>query len=378
MNRLVLIGNGFDLAHEMPTRYNDFLLGYLKRAFSIAGTGKSYQDKLIMIDEHKYNERIGSREGLPKTTDELLEYCYKNDFLEDLIYSNSFPISKHSYLNTTFKVNIQSDFLKLLLKKCKVSNWVEIENEYYQQLKKILKIPKEDKMATALLELNMSMEGIIEALHEYLNNVDCKTENRKYEDILREFISLKDIPLMNLNRYDQPKQTMILNFNYTSTIYNYIQRLDVQLRDTINVNNIHGALGDPNNPIVFGFGDELDEYYDLMEKSSTKGFFKYIKSFWYFRTENYHDLIRFIESDSFQVIVLGHSCGLSDRTMLNMVFEHDNCKSIKLYYYKNDIYDNYNELTEEISRHFSNKGALRIKILPKPKCSPMPQGYPIL
>src|SRR3546814_2357202 len=84
--------------------------------------------------------------------------------------------------------------------------------------------------------------------------------------------------------------------------------------------------------MIFGFGDELDEDYAKMEAQRTKGFFEYIKSFWYFRTNNYHDLIRFIDGEEFQVYILGHSCGLSDRTMLNMIFEHDNCKSIKIFY----------------------------------------------
>ena len=30
MNRLVLIGNGFDLAHNLKTRYSDFMLGLFK------------------------------------------------------------------------------------------------------------------------------------------------------------------------------------------------------------------------------------------------------------------------------------------------------------------------------------------------------------
>ncbi|WP_415751051.1 AbiH family protein [Chitinophaga sp. LS1] len=28
MNRLIIVGNGFDLAHKMPTGYNDFILSY--------------------------------------------------------------------------------------------------------------------------------------------------------------------------------------------------------------------------------------------------------------------------------------------------------------------------------------------------------------
>jgi hypothetical protein len=30
MNRLIIIGNGFDLAHGIKTSYHDFILDYLK------------------------------------------------------------------------------------------------------------------------------------------------------------------------------------------------------------------------------------------------------------------------------------------------------------------------------------------------------------
>ena len=34
MNRLVLIGNGFDLAHKLPTSYQDFINWYWDGRFS--------------------------------------------------------------------------------------------------------------------------------------------------------------------------------------------------------------------------------------------------------------------------------------------------------------------------------------------------------
>lgn len=38
MNRIILIGNGFDLAHGYPTRYEDFINWYWdKRVFSFRG-----------------------------------------------------------------------------------------------------------------------------------------------------------------------------------------------------------------------------------------------------------------------------------------------------------------------------------------------------
>jgi hypothetical protein len=51
-------------------------------------------------------------------------------------------------------------------------------------------------------------------------------------------------------------------------------------------------------------------------------------------TKNFYELTRFIESNNFQTYIYGHSCGISDRTMLNQIFEHENCKSIKIFYHK--------------------------------------------
>jgi len=39
MNKLIMLGNGFDLAHGLKTSYNDFILWYIKQCFSAALTG---------------------------------------------------------------------------------------------------------------------------------------------------------------------------------------------------------------------------------------------------------------------------------------------------------------------------------------------------
>jgi len=59
--------------------------------------------------------------------------------------------------------------------------------------------------------------------------------------------------------------------------------------------------------------------------------------------------------------------------MLNMIFEHPQCKSIKIFYHKNEIGNNFTILTEEISRHFRNKSDMRKKIVPFTRSAPMPQ-----
>jgi hypothetical protein len=71
---------------------------------------------------------------------------------------------------------------------------------------------------------------------------------------------------------------------------------------------------------------------------------------------------------------MGHSCGLSDRTLLNRIVEHDNCTKIKIFYHaKSDSENDYIEKTQELSRHFSSKSKhdMRIKIKSFPESSPL-------
>jgi len=77
------------------------------------------------------------------------------------------------------------------------------------------------------------------------------------------------------------------------------------------------------------------------------------------------------KADKFQVYIMGHSCGLSDRTMLNTIFENPNCLSIKIFYH-NGI-EGYTNTAQEISRHFKDKKSMREKIVPFPYCIPMPE-----
>ncbi|TKC64050.1 hypothetical protein FBD94_06835 [Pedobacter hiemivivus] len=49
MNRLILLGNGFDLAHDMKTSYNDFILDYMIKCLTQAHEKKSYTDEIFKI-----------------------------------------------------------------------------------------------------------------------------------------------------------------------------------------------------------------------------------------------------------------------------------------------------------------------------------------
>lgn len=164
-----------------------------------------------------------------------------------------------------------------------------------------------------------------------------------------------------------PENIMLLNFNYTEVAdkYGYLK--------VASTNHIHGDLNNPNS-IIFGYGDELDEGYKDFLKQSDNDCLKNIKSIKYLESGNYRNLLQFIESAPYQVYIMGHSCGNSDRTLLNTLFEHKNCVSIKPYYYqKDDGSDNYLEIAQNICRNFTDMKLMRDRVVNKMFCEPLPQ-----
>jgi hypothetical protein len=373
MNRLILIGNGFDLAHGLKTSYHDFILDYFKNCFIAAISNAEiveyndikykcwYEDELINISikemPHFFDIELSSNEVVIKK------------------FKDATSISELEALSNKYNSNITykgTGFVKLLFNECITKNWVDIEGIYYEELKKCLKQYNKDKDYNGkvsignLIHLNNQLDFIKEKLEIYLKSVlskgDCNID--EYKSI---FLSNQ----ISLGYNLRPKNSLILNFNYTSVPNKYVVAHDFEII------NIHGKLSTEENPIIFGYGDEVDKNYKEIEDLNENEFFKHIKSFDYFKTNNYSELLKFIKRDDFEVFVLGHSCGLSDRTMLSTIFNHEKCISIKIFDFREDKND-YRNKTYEISRHFTNKASMRKKIVPFPECKPMPQYNKLL
>ena len=215
---------------------------------------------------------------------------------------------------------------------------------------------------------------IKEQLSEYLTEIDGNAKQKNEEINNHISLLIRSTHSENLRNINNPytgsqKEIHFLNFNYTSTIEQYISAMEQHIdkntiKDFCKINYIHGKLNDENNPIIFGYGDEMDSYYEKIERLNSNKFLKNIKSFGYFRTGNYQNFSSLINSqgERFEVHVMGHSCGLSDRILLNSIFEHPNCASIKLYYYqKSETENDFFEKTQEISRHFTAKGKEKMR-----------------
>ena len=343
--RLVLIGNGFDLAHGLKTSYKDFLNWYMCQAFDQFWKENSYDDHLLEM-KHKY---AGFNTLFPDVTsmEEVISWM-SNDSRYGLSYKSKFFGDLINQFNNGSRVNI--------------------ECQYYGRLKNIFNssISKNEKHQAAS-QLNDHFDCLISKLSQYLTLVNNQIRNCKKLNFENSNSNIKKAFTDSL-----ANPVTFLNFNYTDTLitHNYAYESEV-----IYIHGQAAMIG--SNPIIFGYGDETDSGYQAIEDCGDNVFLDHIKSFGYFKTDKYSKLISLIDSDPYVVYIVGHSCGLSDRVLLSEIFEHQNCAKIEIFYHERaDGTDNFKELTQEISRHFKpeNKGMFRRKLGPQDPKNVIPQN----
>lgn len=434
MNRIILIGNGFDLAHGLKTSYMDFIKSY----WSVRLT------QLIHNDQMKTDDELCSYELPDLETRKVINQVRPFIFDDRFSYILGAPIAKALQ---KVKQEYHSKFFEEINKAVDTYYWVDIEAVYYRWLTKIFKQSEceysdpnklndelkmlEEKLVvyltyiqTDFIKSELQIENIRSAIYEPFDANDISNGGKpSYKNFLTERIKLlathseeeinqflhkygysylerhsvidlyndqiikreglpgltdplnysKHIANVYENRetvpddYLLPDDILFLSFNYTNTADLYIQK-----DSGFKVNHIHGELGNDKNPIIFGYGDELDENYKEISKLNDNDYLKNIKSIRYLETDNYRKLLSFIDSAPFQIYIMGHSCGNSDRTLLNTLFEHKNCVSIKPFYHqREDGADNYIEIIQNISRNFNDMRLMRDRVVNKTYCRPL-------
>ena len=370
MNRIILIGNGFDLAHGLKTSYADFVDWYWgewgKRLRS--SDNKEEYDGLCLF---KLNEEVKVHSWAYVWG---WHYQRKNPFVP---WDNHDVVELAKQDNNLCVFTITSHFFKAICNSVEDKGWVDIENVYYDYLSDI----SLESINPAIV--NKDLEIVRKYLINYLSDIQSGIK----EDLIREDIKgklrapfiEKDISLgamsQNVDIQMQfvqakakkvrvsPDRIMMLNFNYTTLADLYLSKTNSHI-----VNHIHGKLAEPES-VIFGYGDELDDDYKRIVNYNNNEYLRNIKSVKYMESPNYRNLLEFIESSPYQIYIMGHSCGNSDRTLLNTLFEHRNCFSIKPFYYiKKDGTDNYLELVQNISRNFTDMKLMRDRVVNKIFC----------
>ncbi len=348
-NRVIIVGNGFDLACGLKSSYHDFILDIIKNGYSEAIKKGVYTSEFFDLIYEKMND---------ETSDfDLNKIENENDFKKLINYFKGSKYFKTRYLNKLFQKIIYTDS----------KNWIDIESFYFKELRIIWELiklhpEKENDLISDVTRLNEELSQISNALKKYLkslnfNRNDFMIKNSSLTDRLYEKLRNDDIKYLPLEYKPEndPEKVLILNFNYTEFAGKYLSK-----NNSIYI-TLHGSLTDYSNDIVFGYGDDTNEIYQQMEASGHSEFLEKIKSFQYGRDEKYHKLLNFIAGQNFEVFILGHSCGLSDKTLLKTIFEHKNCYAIKAFHYGGETDHFYKRMA--IARHFDDKISMRQKVL---------------
>lgn len=374
MNRLIIIGNGFDLAHGLKTSYHDFILDYLKESVVNSFNDLRSNPKNFLNQYYYFSDELIEIKNETLDKYNLIVLLGK---IETVAQFKTFAFEQRIKINFHFKI-IEIGFNKLSEFK-----WVDFEIEYFKELLDINSVnlnteSKEKNNERKLIfikELNTRFEIFKSKLENYLRKQEAAFyhgfDRKMLIDCFCEKILSSEVDIIQIADHF-PRQMLFLNFNYTNTLEPYLR--DCSQRISSAINYIHGALSyDVGNPI-FGFGDEVDKRYTEFENEANTELFKHIKTFEYLKSNNYSDLTRFLALEEFQVQIYGHSCGLSDRTMLKEIFEHSNCMSIKIFYHEKEKgINDYTERTYEIYRHFTDKNVMRNKVVNERYCRAMPQ-----
>lgn len=333
MNRIILIGNGFDLAHGLETSYHHFIDNYWGKVASCLKHSEEgiYSDSFfdIYYDDRQQINDIDSEKK-------------DNIFFDIDIKKTPFENIKERLLSNDINYTFKNRFLEIISNNYSYKKWVDIEKEYYQALKSCLKVENSynieklnedfenikhllqiyladisrkkidnilfkrnilDKISTEFRYREFSQlykNSLIERLIENVNpKYESEKEDETFKAILYTFrnhyqiedlsnikrenieVILNDIPRMpSIIQELKFKNILFLNFNYTNTIsVIYHSKEWLKHIEEIKDINIHGKLNNSENPIIFGFGDEIDNDYSRIENFDDKiGSLKILKA----------------------------------------------------------------------------------------------------
>jgi hypothetical protein len=345
MNRIILVGNGFDLAHGLKSSYKDFVLDLIKEKikqavkegvktnFSNHQTGYFYEDELLKIYIQNFNN-----------IKEYIQSVIDVTELDTLI-----EISKNGSFGLVFKSKILKNFFE---------HWADLEKAFFDSIVEAYEKKGDvEKLNNDFLEIKKLLDKYIKNQQIFIE--DEKIESKRIEKIIQIF------------KNKNPNELLFLSFNYTRTLGYYFNLIQHEIKSEIIY--LHGNTnGNGEDEIIFGYDNDKDDNFNLILKNSNIYYLKFFKSILYLNNDNKIKLDNFINKEEFEVYIFGHSCGESDFTILSEILEIENCKRIEFFYNPLKGIEDFDDNIRRLAMLFKDKKNLK-KIVPKNQVKAMPQ-----
>lgn len=372
---ILIIGNGFDLAHGLPTTYSDFL-DFIDKVYRTKYYPKKLDEfKKIYIDNNmkepikkfliqSFEDRINPRDSI---------YKNKNSFIQE-IYDN-------------VDYNIWFKFFKNLRtkKRMKGINWIDFESEIshvielidkkekniYSSIDSISDINDENvKIFINSLDLNKFKKTLIEK-NKNNNYITTFRDllDKTYDD-LRKFIRCMEIyfsycienievDIVSTDILERLHINAILNFNYTHTFEkNYDMNGKI-------IHYIHGEAQLRNDKMTSNMVLGIDEYRSNGEQdlytnyNIYKKFTQRIINETGFKYREWVDLIKKNRGGSnfiHHIYIFGHSLDITDKDILHEFIINNGVQTVVFYHDKQQQSQQIANLVKMIGQdNFINK-----------------------
>ena len=355
---ILLIGNGFDLAHHLPTTYKDFL-NFLERIHpKNVVHHKQLNDSIEELISNAINKAVLERMRNLYINNLWYHYFLQRnnispnwcDFENEIKYiTNELQVTKKFLSKKRREASgrlpfTEKPFLKIAISAFYFDVWQRKKDTlmFYMPYSELNEMPQ-----TAFLtygtnytdndlayKIQNKSSGTI--AFEHLLNFIIKQLNeftKCFELYLTIFVKKLNIPKIKfIDDILKTPNINIISFNYTNTISKYITISDN------NISFIHGkATDNEHNNLVLGIDEKENQtdpqfmrfkkYFQRYEKGCDNKYYKWIKE------TNYQHSV--FNPPTHTLLIIGHSLTLSDREILYKLITINGMKT-SIYYHSEE------------------------------------------
>jgi hypothetical protein len=364
---ILIIGNGFDLAHGLPTKYGDFLdfCEKARRIYTFREDASLNDYKCDNLDNWETNDDIKNI---------LLEAFDKRDCKKTFNDNGTYNLkvtTLNKYLNELYSHIDENTWLEYFLKyRSSIGgNWIDFETEIstvIQVLDEAISVKKSGKELremmkekhSILLDIHKASKGSVQRAFKddttlidfaMFLNTELGRLIRALEIYIVEFIGKipiaeKNVDIKNLNL------DHVLSFNYSDTFERIYSK-----GKNIECDYIHGKADISKNVntsnLVLGIDEYLDDnkkdkelellsfkkFYQRIYKSTGNKYLEWADEIkdGYANYLKPHSLSGKIEFPGHMLYIFGHSLDITDQDVLKMFICNENVQTKIFYYRKN-------------------------------------------
>lgn len=368
---ILVIGNGFDIAHGLKTKYKDFLefceQQHPKKIIKWINYGTSFIDNIWL------RHFITRRQELGNNWIDLEEEIY--DVIESVTETINSLSAKEPHLIFPLMFSIEKDITYFSFYKLKdylvTTNNINLNNN--KQYEKM-----ETNDFSRLYTYIQSYDGLINFLYDKLREFTKGFEDYLKNDVLAKISNDSEFQLSLQAIGVQPKSqdVFVLSFNYTNTCEKlYKQKFNTYCNLKIKPIYVHGQVCNSKNcNLILGTQSFNNKYIPV----NFNVFRKHNQRHRYGTIEAYQDFLMILTNPQMNARpifhVIGHSLDKTDHNILKHVFLANKNAIINVYYHDEEaqerLINNITEIIGEeevmtrvrfIHQHDKERGILRYK-----------------